>query len=391
MSMTVDNRRKLLKRKRLKKERLLIHVLNEQKKRFIIRISTIKLYKPKISFLEGMAILIGTQIGAGVLGLPYAASRVGIFLASLILFGVMLLMLFTALIILKFSAEMGGMQMSTLAQKILGKAGGWFMYSSIVIMSFGALLAYISGMGSVFSNLLGIDEMLASILFWLFSSIVIYLGLEASGKTELVMSFIMLLLFISVVFMLSPYAKVENGIYTDFSGIFSMMGVAIFSLGCHTVIPDVYNGLGSYEKAKKAVILSFLIPAIIYAIFMAVFLFVFGRNMPQIATQGLESMYGRLGNIFGNVIPMIAITTSYIGVALAQQSNTKEFLRTRKIYAWAITAIPPLAIYLAGIRNFADVLAFAGDTGDMLAFIILPIIIFIVKKQKAASNKDIKS
>ena len=381
--MTSNNRRKLIKRRRLKKERLLIHILSEQKKHFILRISTIKLYKPKITFLEGLAILIGTQIGAGVLGLPYAASKVGFVLATFTLFGVMLLMLFTALIILKFSAENNGIQMSTLAQKVLGKAGGWTMYISIIIMSFGALLAYVAGVGNVFSSLFGINNAIAAFLFWLFSSFIIYLGIEASGKTELIMSFIMLFLFIIVISMLVPNAKMENGFYTNFGGILSIMGVAIFSLGCHTVIPDVYRGLGNYKKAKKVVILSFLIPAIIYAIFMAAFLFAFGKNTPQIATQGLEIIYGKLGNIVGNIIPLIAITTSYIGVGLAQQSNTREFLKVKKIFALALTAIPPIVVYLAGIRNFADVLAFAGDTGDMIAFIILPIVIFIVKKLRS--------
>ena len=381
----MDNTRKILRRRKLKREKLLIHVLREQKKHFI-RISTIKLYKPKITFMEAIAILIGTQVGAGVLGLPYAASRVGFFLSLFILFGVTLLMLFTALIVLKYSAEMGGMQMSNMAEEILGKAGGWVMYVSIFIMSFGALLAYVAGMGNVFSSLLGVNEMLSAILFWLFASIIIYLGLEASGKTELIMSFFMLLLFIAVIFMLLPNAKVENGLYTNFGGVLSMIGVAIFSLGCHTVIPDVYNGLGDYKKAKKAVILSFIIPAIIYAIFMASFLFSFGKNTPQIATQALESIYRKAGNIIGNVIPMVAITTSYIGVALAQQSNTKYFFNIKKIYAWLITVIPPLAVYLLGIKNFADILAFAGDTGDMLAFIILPIAILVAKKLKNVSS-----
>jgi len=293
--MTSNNRRKLIKRRRLKKERLLIHILSEH------------------------------------------------------LFGVMLLMLFTALIILKFSAENNGIQMSTLAQKVLGKAGGWTMYISIIIMSFGALLAYVAGVGNVFSSLFGINNAIAAFLFWLFSSFIIYLGIEASGKTELIMSFIMLFLFIIVISMLVPNAKMENGFYTNFGGILSIMGVAIFSLGCHTVIPDVYRGLGNYKKAKKVVILSFLIPAIIYAIFMAAFLFAFGKNTPQIATQGLEIIYGKLGNIVGNIIPLIAITTSYIGVGLAQQSNTREFLKVKKIFA----------------------------------FIILPIVIFIVKKLRS--------
>ena len=375
----MENTRKILRRKRLQRERLLIHVLREQRKHFI-RISTIKLYKPKITFMEGVAILVGTQIGAGVLGLPYAASRVGFFLATAILFGITLLMLFTALIVLKYSAEMGGIQMSNLAQKIFGKIGGWVMYISIFVMSFGALLAYVAGMGNVFSSLFGINETISAFLFWLFASIIIYLGLEASGKTELILSFFMLFLFTAVIFMLLPNAKVENGLYTNFGGVLSMIGVAIFSLGCHTVIPDVYNGLGDYNKAKKAVILSFIIPAIIYAVFMSSFLFSFGKDTPQIATQALQSIYGKTGNIVGNIIPMVAITTSYIGVALAQQSNTKYFFNIKKTYAWLITAIPPIIIYLLGVKNFATILAFAGDTGDMVAFIILPIAIHVANK-----------
>ena len=384
----MDNTRKILRRKRLKRERLLIHILREQRKHFI-RISTIKLYKPKITFMEGVAILVGTQIGAGVLGLPYAASRVGFFLAATILFGITLLMLFTALIVLKYSAEMGGMQMSNLAQKIFGKFGGWVMYVSIFIMSFGALLAYVAGMGNVFSSLFGVNETSSALLFWLFASTIIYLGLEASGKTELILSFFMLFLFTAVIFMLLPTAKVENGLYTNFGGVLSMMGVAIFSLGCHTVIPDVYNGLGDYDKAKKVVILSFIIPAIIYAVFMASFLFSFGRETPQIATQALQSIYGRVGNIIGNIIPMVAITTSYIGVALAQQSNTKYFFNIKKIYAWLITAIPPIIIYLLGVKNFATILAFAGDTGDMVAFIILPIAILVANKWKKCRSQHL--
>ncbi len=366
-----------------------MHILREKRKIVTLRTSTIKVTKAKITPGEGLAILIGTQIGAGVLGLPYAAAQVGLILATAVLMGVMILLLFTGLIVLKFSVEMQGAQMSTMAQRMLGRAGGWVMYVSIFIMSFGALLAYVAGMGSVISSLFGINDTLGALIFWIFASIIIYKGLEASGKTELIMSYIMLLLFVGVIFMLLPHANLKNGLYTDFGGIFAITGVAIFSLGCHTVIPDVYRGLGSYEKTKRVVILAFLIPTLIYSVFMAVFLLVFGKNTPQIATQGLSKIYGALGEIVGNVIPLLAITTSYIGIGLANQSNSREFLHMKTPIAWAITTIPPLVIYLAGIRNFADVLAFAGDTGDMMSFIILPILILLVawwRKKKAVKD-----
>ena len=360
----------------------LIVIQNIRRRKCIrgLRVSTIRVEKRRITRGEALAILVGTQIGAGVLGLPYAASKVGLIPALAVLIGVMFLMLWTGLIVLKFSAGMGGAQMSTIAQRVLGKAGGWLMYVSIFIMSFGAILAYIAGMGSVFASLFGISETAGAFIFWVLASIVVYRGLEASGKTELAMSYVMLALFIAVTVMLIPHAKLSNGLYTDLSGILSITGVAIFALGCHTVIPDVYKGLGSYEETKKVLVWAFIIPTAIYAVFMVAFLLAFGRNTPQIATQGLELLYGHIGKIIGNLIPLLAITTSYIGIALAQQSNNEEFVRLKRPMAWGLTVIPPAIVYFAGVKNFADVLAFAGDTGDMMAFIVLPILIWLSDK-----------
>jgi len=113
---------------------------------------------------------------------------------------------------------------------------------------------------------------------------------------------------------------------------------------------------------------------------MTAFLLAFGRDTPQIATQGLETLYGHFGRVVGNLIPLLAITTSYIGIALAQQSNSEEFVGLKRPVAWGLTVIPPALVYFAGVRNFADVLAFAGDTGDLMAFIVLPILIWLVDR-----------
>ena len=374
-------------RRRKKRRELLLIQLRKKRTKAVLRRTNIRVEKTKITPKEGLAILVGTQIGAGVLGLPYAASEVGLIPAILILFGVMLLMLFTALITLDMSRDLNGAQMSTITQRIMGRSGGWVMYLSITIMSFGALLAYIAGMGNVFSQLFGIDENLGALIFWIFASFLIYSGLQASSKAELLMYYFMLALFVGVMGMLVPYEKISNATYMSLSGTLAMMGIAIFSLGCHTVIPDVYKAIGDYQKTRRVVILSFLIPTVTYALFMAFFLLAFGTKTPQIATQGLSEMYGYTGYLIGNIIPFIAITTSYIGIGLAQQSNTIEFLRMRRVIAWSITTIPPLLVYIGGVKNFADVLAFAGDTGDMMSFIILPIAILIIKLHRDASSK----
>lgn len=329
---------------------------------------------------EALAVLIGTQIGAGVLGLPYAAKEVGLIPAVLVLVGVMLLMLFTARIVLYFSARMGGAQLSTMARKMLGPGGGLIMFASVTFMSFGALLAYIAGMGDVFAALFGVSPKVGALIFWVLASIVIYLGLEASGKSELAMSLVMLALFLAVGVMLFPKGRLENALYSDTSTLWKIIGVSIFALGCHSVIPDVYKGLGSYEETKKLLTWAFVIPTAIYTLFMASFLLVFGRDTPQIATQALESLFGRTGFLVGNLIPLFAITTSYIGIGLAQLSNMEEYLKLDRKLAWAITVVPPLAVYLSGVGDFVSVLGLAGDTGDLMAFIVLPLVLYITYK-----------
>ncbi|MDK2782698.1 MAG: tyrosine-specific transport protein [Thermococcaceae archaeon] len=329
---------------------------------------------------EALAVLIGTQIGAGVLGLPYAAKEVGLIPSILVLVGVMLLMLFTARIILYFSAKMGGAQLSTVAKKMLGRGGGLVMLISLTFMSFGALLAYIAGMGNVFAALFGVSPKVGALIFWVFASLVIYMGIEVSGKSELTMSLAMLVLFMAVGVLLLPRGKLENALYSNISSLWKIVGVSIFALGCHSIIPDVYKGLGSYEETKKILTWAFIIPTAIYALFMASFLLVFGKETPQIATQALENLFGKTGFLIGNFIPFFAITTSYIGLGLAQLSNMEEYLGMDKKLAWAITVVPPLVVYLLGVGDFVSVLGLVGDTGDLMAFIVLPIVLYITHK-----------
>ncbi|WP_367883395.1 hypothetical protein [Thermococcus peptonophilus] len=67
--------------------------------------------------------------------------------------------------------------------------------------------------------------------------------------------------------------------------------------------------------------------------------------------------------LIGNLIPLLAITTSYIGISLAQQSNNEEFVKLKRPVAWALTVIPPGHRLLRSVRNFADVLASRGGHG----------------------------
>ncbi|WP_148883607.1 aromatic amino acid transport family protein [Thermococcus aciditolerans] len=329
----------------------------------------------RLTLAEASAILIGTQIGAGVLGLPYALREAG-FAGIAVIISVGFLTLLTALFVLELAVHRGG-TMTSLARDTLGKAGGWLMLASISVLSYGALIAYIAGSGDILSSLTGINGTIAAVIFWLVMSWVVFMGLKASGEAELALNFLLLgALAVAVVLML-PKADPVNMTSVDPSAIVSGIGVAIFAYVSHMVVPEMYKGLGSAEKTKKAVLIGYLVPMGFYALFVLAFVGALGADTPQLATSALENYYGSLGKVLGLVLPLAAISTSYIGIGFAQMDNLREAFNLEKRTAWLLTVLPPLLIYFAGLKSFVSALWLAGTFGGLLYAGILPVAMYL--------------
>ncbi|ASJ09158.1 amino acid permease [Thermococcus siculi] len=329
----------------------------------------------KLTLAEASAILIGTQIGAGVLGLPYAFREAG-FAGIVVITAVGFLTLLTALFVLELAVHRGG-TMTSLARATLGKVGGWLMLASISVLSYGALIAYIAGSGDILSSLTGVDGTAASVAFWLVMSAVVLMGLKASGEAELVLNFLLLGALAVAVALMLPKVRPANMIPANTGALVSGVGVAIFAYVSHMVVPEMYKGLGSVEKTKKAVLIGYLVPMGFYALFVLAFVGSLGKGTPQLATSALEGYYGGLGKVLGLVLPLAAISTSYIGIGFAQMDNLREAFNLDKRAAWLLTVLPPLAVYLAGLKSFVSALWLAGTFGGLLYAGILPVAMYL--------------
>ncbi|ANF23329.1 amino acid permease [Thermococcus piezophilus] len=325
----------------------------------------------KLTLAEASAILIGTQIGAGVLGLPYALKDVG-FAGIAIIAAVGVLTLLTALLVLEMAVQRGG-TLTSLARETLGKAGGWLMLASMSVLSYGALIAYISGSGDILSSLFGINKTICAVAFWLVMSAIVLMGLKASGEAELMLNFLLLGALALAVILMLPKVNVENMATVDVSAAVAGIGVAIFAYVSHMVVPEMYKGLGSAEETKKAVLVGYLVPMAFYALFVLAFVGALGGNTPQLATSALEDYYGSLGKVLGLILPLAAISTSYIGIGFAQMDNLREAFKLDKRSAWLLTVVPPLLIYFAGLKSFVSALWLAGTFGGLLYAGILPV------------------
>ena len=141
--------------------------------------------KKYLSVAQGIALIYGTNIGAGVLSLPYAA-RNGGFLAlvvALLIAGTLttISMLYIAEVSLRTKKPL---QLSGLAEEYLGQWGRWLVFIAIVVNSVGALIAYASGSGILIGNLTGLPPIVGTLGFFVLGTLIMWKGLHTASFVE---------------------------------------------------------------------------------------------------------------------------------------------------------------------------------------------------------------
>lgn len=334
--------------------------------------------------MRGASLIIGSIIGAGILSIPYTAKKLGLLPSLLLMLVIGIVLYLTSIVLLKFAAKYDGSPIALLAKNELGRLGGYLMMAGTMIYIYGALLAYLAAAGSTISALSPISSFPAALLFWSICSYIIFKGLEASMETEFVLVMGIIALFLIVTVASLPYSDFGNAFYLnlDLGPIQTFIGVTLFGFVGHAMVPDVYLDLEDYKKAKKSVGIAFVLIYFLYAILTISFILVFGRQIPQIAPKAFEQLYGKIGMVIGNLLPLITITTSFIGFGLAQKDNYDEYVGMEKKFSWGITTLPPLLLYILGIREFVGVLKIAGNVGAVIMTLIVPIAMYIAWKNK---------
>ncbi|OGY89368.1 MAG: hypothetical protein A2927_02125 [Candidatus Komeilibacteria bacterium RIFCSPLOWO2_01_FULL_45_10] len=340
--------------------------------------------KKELPFLEAIAVLVGTIIGAGILGIPYVAYRAG-FLTTIIVMTVIYLA------VLLINLHIGEIVLSTkklhqltgYAEKYLGKWGKTAMFFSVIIGFYGALLAYLIGEGEVLAALTGGSPIVYSLLFFVFGSVLVYLGLTIVKRTELFMTFLILLLVILVFILGLDNLEWENLAGFDLAKIFLPYGVIFFAMGGASAIPQLAEVLHGREKlVKRAIIIGTTIPFAVYLIFTFIAVGVTGANVTEVATVGLGRVMGKSMLAMGNVFAFFTMATSFLTLGLALKKTYHLDFGVNKKLAWLLTISLPLLMLFLGLNHFVGVLGTAGAIGGGLEGLLIGLIYLQLKKKR---------
>lgn len=325
--------------------------------------------------------VIGTVIGAGVLGIPYVVMKSGfpIGMIHLVLVGLLvtLLMLYLGEVTLRTKQNH---QLTGYASKYLGPRGRKIMLLAFIFEVFSALVAYMLGQGESFSHLLFGSAQYSIYLavgFWLFMTIFTYFGLKALEEGESIGVILMLIMFISAAVYAWNKIDVLNISYIELNNWFVPFGVIIFAFLGFTIIPELERIAGEHHKkiVKRSIILGMATCFVAYTVFALAVIGIGGKATPEIATILLGKPFIFLG--------IFTMFTSYLALATAFIDTLRFDFRKNKITAWAITSIIPLTLYIilkfTSNVGFTKVLSIGGIiSGGLMAILIL----FMVEKAK---------
>lgn len=336
----------------------------------------------KLSLYEAVAIIVGANIGSGILGLAYSSRLAGwpILLLWLVVAGVFTTfsMLYVAETSLRTKKPL---QLPGLAEKYVGKLGSVLIFISVCANSIGCMIAYTTGSGNILNELLGIPNPIGALIFTVPCVVVVWLGLKATGLWEKFVStgMVVLLGVIIVASFFSGKTDVSQVMYADWKYAVPLLSSAIFCYIAQYAVPELSRGMRhDAKKLPKAIVLGMTITGVLLALVPFAVLSLTGKeNVTEVATLAWGMALGQWALYAANIFALCAMITSYWAVGGSMLTNIVDMFKLKdekntrtRLIAIACTVLPPFILAFAGLVSFVDAIGWAGTFGGVIMSII---------------------
>lgn len=335
--------------------------------------------------LESIAIIIGTNIGAGVLSMAYAARKVGYLPLLVCLAITCIFCIITMLYVAEASLRTrGNKQLSGLSRRYLGSLGGWLIFIAVAANSYGALVAYMTGSGNIMTDFFGeygMSRQLGSLIFFVPSALVLYLGLKALGVGEKLISAGMVTIVCMLIgaTLLHDDTRIAHLWQSQWQYVVPVFNLAVFVFGAQFLVPELVRGnLTTPKRLPRLIVVGMVLTFVLVAAIPAsVIALVGSENLSEVATLSWGKSLGLWAYYVANTFALLAMLTSYWGLGGCLFTNIfdhfrlgSETDRRKRLAVLALVAVPPFLLAYSGLGSFVDALYFAGTFGGVLMGII---------------------
>ncbi len=322
--------------------------------------------------------LVGSVVGAGVFGLPYAFAQSGVAIGAAWLLGMGVIMLFLYLMYAEVVIQTPGTQrLGGYAGTYLGKPWKWISTVLLGVAQLGAMLAYVVIGGRFLSLLigpfLGGPEWIYGLAMAAAAAFVTRRGLMHASRIEGVVVGLLLFLFVLAIFASLPFIQVANLTAVYPSNAWLPYGVVLFALSGLGAVPEVKDVLGTRaaRRLPHAVTVGLFIITGLYLAFAMAVVGVTGSETTPSAFAGLAPVLGPSFAVITSLIGVVTLLSTYAMSNLQLQNALRFDVGVPRVPAWLASALLPPAAYLLGLRDFVPVIGFVGAVFSGAVGIIL--------------------
>lgn len=336
----------------------------------------------KLTLYEAVAIIVGANVGSGILGLAYSSRLAGWPILVLWLAVAGLFTTFSMLYVAESALRTKKpLQLPGLAEKYVGKVGSVLIFISVCANSIGCMVAYTTGSGNILCTLLGLPNWAGSLLFTVPCVLVVWFGLKATGLWEKFMStgMVVLLGIIVIASFLSGKADVSRAVYANWTYAVPLLSSAIFCYIAQYAVPELARGMRhTPKKLPVAIILGMFITGVLLAVVPLAVLSLNGaEEVTQVATLAWGQALGTWALYTANIFALCAMMTSYWAVGGSMLTNIVDMFKLKdekdtktRLIAIACTVLPPFILAYAGLVSFVDAIGWAGTFGGVIMSIV---------------------
>lgn len=329
-------------------------------------------------FMLAAGTLIGTAIGAGTFALPYVTARAGFFPVIAMFIILAIFTVYSNLMYGEISLRTrNNCRLTGYAQKYFGPHGRRFAAVITFLSLYSSALVYIILGGiflnSLFAPIFGGNEFTYGIVIFLLTSFLLYFNFSIFAFAESWMVVAMLAAMAGIVFKAVPHLDLSNFSGFHPSHLFLPFGTILFSLSASMAIPDFEHIITKRQgRIKEAILYGTAAYAFLYIIFIVAVLGVTGGATSEDSLSGLQAAIGDGVVTFGLVFGLLAVLTSYLETGIALRETLHYDYNISKNRAWFWSCSIPFLFFVLGLRDFIQVITYAGSvTGGFLGIMII--------------------
>ncbi|MDN3504898.1 MAG: aromatic amino acid transport family protein [Rhabdochlamydiaceae bacterium] len=348
-------------------------------------------------FRVGASVLmiVGTSVGAGMLGIPLVTGESGFYPACLITIAVAIFMMISGLLFLEACLWMPrGSNILSLTEKLIGRKTCYFSGFMFIFLYYCLVIAYISAgipfLTHFFEFLqIDINSFFTSLIFVIIIGILVSKGAESISRVNAVLSIAMAVTFVFVIYFGLNSIPMKQLHSSSFKTAAFAVPILFGAFGFHNVIPSLVEYLDKDKKSLRfSIITGTIIVTVIYVSWQYFFIkttsvesLLEARNNGEIATQALKfNNISPILLLLTNYFSLFALLTSLLGVSLSLMDFLKDGFKILNVniskeLRSALIFIPTFICFLINPNLFSKALSIAGGFGEAYLNGILPVLL----------------